>query len=243
MQGYSVGDREVASMTDFPPLYQAIIDADVPMVRRLAGNADLSELWNNQMPALSFAVSVWSPTDTEDKKIEICRALLEAGAPVNSVNAIGATALDDATMAGKSKIADFLARNGGAAKMNPTGLSNQQVNTLVSSLGDDQGDPRADLSNSLFWSFGLSVVGMIGTYYGLVGPEIVGAISMAVLLAAWLFYWGVAAAVADLSPAVPGLSTMAPGTVKILMFLTLWPMLMPVGFLVAAWALYATRDS
>jgi hypothetical protein len=92
---------------------------------------ELQTKWFQGLLPLSFAVSAWRPTDTEDQKIAVCRLLIELGANVNVVNELGATPLDDATMAGKSSLAAFLRGQGGTAKINPLGLSNVDIAGLA----------------------------------------------------------------------------------------------------------------
>ena len=117
----------------FPPLFQAILAQNLGEIRsQVAAGANPNELWNGHMTSLGFAVSIWRSSDTEEQKIKVCAELIRLGANVNIPNGLGATPLDDATMAGKSRLASYLSEQGGKAQMNPSGLSNAQVNSLMS---------------------------------------------------------------------------------------------------------------
>ena len=117
-----------------PPLFQAIVVQDHARIRQLVqAGQSLSESWC-QMPPLSFAVAVWRQgQDTEAQKIEVVRTLIDAGAPLHLTNALGATALDDAVMGGKTKLAAFLHQKGVPAgmTMGPADLSNDALNRLT----------------------------------------------------------------------------------------------------------------
>jgi hypothetical protein len=117
----------------FPPLFQAILAQNLSEIRSLVGaGANPNELWNGHMTSLGFAVSIWRSSDTEEQKIKVCAELIRLGANVNIPNGLGATPLDDATMGGKSRLAHYLRQQGGEAQMNPSGLSDAQVNSLMS---------------------------------------------------------------------------------------------------------------
>lgn len=130
-----VENKEAAVPTDgagFPPLFQAILAQNLGDIRaHIGAGADPNELWEGHMTALGFAVSIWRSSDTEEQKIKVCAELIRLGANVNIANGLGATPLDDASMAGKRRLANFLSDQGGRAQMNPMGLSDAQVNALM----------------------------------------------------------------------------------------------------------------
>lgn len=117
-----------------PEFYVAILSQDLLRIRALvAAGESLGQSWNGMSP-LSFAVGIWRTTDTEGQKIKVVAELLRLGAEVNRPNQLGATPLDDATMGGKRQLAALLVENGGRALLNPTGVSNTEVDRLTAEI-------------------------------------------------------------------------------------------------------------
>ncbi len=112
------------------PLHMAITRRDVPLVQLLLSRGANVETRYVGMTPLHYCVCVWTPGDTEDRKLELLETLLEHGADVNPTNARGGTPLDDALLANRAKIARWLRAHEGQ----PTSIS----------LGSDQGAGAAD---------------------------------------------------------------------------------------------------
>ena len=126
-------------------LFFAIINQDFEAIRKwVQSGKDLAKTQVGGMSVLGLAVSAWGQSDTEDQKIELCRFLIELGAPVNQPNDLGATALDDATMSGFTKLAAFLRSAGARPGINPLGLSNLEADSLVKELGLSPGQLKGE---------------------------------------------------------------------------------------------------
>lgn len=89
--------------------------------------------------SLHLAATLWAPSHTEERRIEFCRELLRMGADINAVNSNGATPADEAGLAGKPKLMQFLRESGGGHQINSAGLSNQELDQITNQVMADLG--------------------------------------------------------------------------------------------------------